>query len=55
VAFLIAQDVDEHFPYAVDKSDPDSWGVNYNWTIPLLMAAIKELKDEFDAYKAAHP
>jgi len=44
VAFLVAQDVDQHWPYAVDKSNPDSWGVNYNWIIPLHGAAIAELK-----------
>jgi hypothetical protein len=43
VAFLIAQDVDALFPYAVEKADPESWGVNYNWIIPLHGAAITEL------------
>jgi hypothetical protein len=43
VAFLIAQDVDALFPYAVEKADPESWGVNYNWIIPLHGAAIAEL------------
>ena len=43
VAFLIAQDVDKLFPYAVEKADPDSWGVNYNWITPLHGAAITEL------------
>ena len=43
VAFLIAQDVDKLFPYAVEKADPESWGVNYNWIIPLHGAAITEL------------
>jgi len=52
VAFLIAQDLDEHFPPAVDKSDPDSWGVNYNWTVPLMMAAIKELNAKVAALEA---
>jgi hypothetical protein len=27
----------------------------YTDTIPLLVAAIQELKAEFDAYKASHP
>ena len=32
--------------------NPDELGINYNWTIPLVMAAIKELKAELDATKA---
>jgi len=43
VAFLIAQDVDALFPYAVEKTDPEQMGVNYNWIIPLHGAAITEL------------
>ena len=43
VAFLIAQDVDRLFPYAVEKANPDEWGVNYNWITPLHGAAITEL------------
>ena len=43
VAFLIAQDVDKLFPYAVEKANPDEWGVNYNWITPLHGAAITEL------------
>jgi hypothetical protein len=27
----------------------------YDNIIPLLVAAVKELKAEFDAYKASHP
>jgi hypothetical protein len=54
-AFLIAQDVEAVFPEAIDKSDPDVMGLAYTDVIPLLVAAIKELKVEFDAYKAAHP
>ena len=44
VSFLVAQDVDQHWPCAVDKSNPEMWGVNYNWIIPLHGAAISELK-----------
>jgi hypothetical protein len=54
-AFLIAQDVEAVFPEAVDKSDPDVLGLAYTDVIPLLVAAIKELKAEFDSYKATHP
>jgi hypothetical protein len=52
VAFFIAQDMKEHFPQAFEDANPDAFGVNYNWTIPLLAAAIKELKAELDATKA---
>jgi hypothetical protein len=54
-AFLIAQDVQSVLPEAVDATNPDELGVSYTETIPLLVAAIKELKAEFDAYKATHP
>jgi hypothetical protein len=36
-------------------SDTEYLGVAYSDVIPLLVAAIKELKAEFDAYKASHP
>ena len=54
-SFLIAQDVQSVLPEAVDSSDPQRLGVAYSDVIPLLVAAIKELKAEFDAYKATHP
>ena len=54
-AFLIAQDVQAVLPEAVDATNPDKLGVQYTDVIPLLVAAIKELKAEFDAYKASHP
>jgi len=54
-AFLIAQDVQAVLPEAVDATNPDKLGVSYTDVIPLLVAAIKELKAEFDAYKASHP
>jgi hypothetical protein len=49
VAFFVAQDMKEHFPQAFEDANPDAFGVNYNWTIPLLAAAIKELKATVDA------
>ena len=59
VAFLIAQDVDALFPYAVEKTDPEQMGVNYNWIIPLhgaaiteLTALVKELNAKVDAQAA---
>lgn len=50
--FLIAQEVQAVLPEAVDSSNPDRLGLSYTDTIPLLVAAIKELKAEVDALKA---
>ena len=56
-SFLIAQDIQAVLPEAVDVMDDElgTLGLRYTDTIPLLVAAIQELKAEFDAYKAAHP
>jgi hypothetical protein len=59
-AFLIAQDVQAVLPEAVTTikqkdDDAEYLGLQYTDTIPLLVAAIKELKAEFDAYKLTHP
>jgi hypothetical protein len=54
-SFLIAQDVQAVFPEAVEASDPDKLGVQYTDMIPLLVAAIKELAADFQAYKSSHP
>jgi hypothetical protein len=53
-SFLIAQDVQAVLPEAV-FDEKGTLMLAYTDTIPLLVAAIKELKLEFDAYKAAHP
>jgi hypothetical protein len=53
--FLIAQDFLTALPEAVDQQNPDKLGLSYSDTIVLAFAAIKELKAEFDAYKATHP
>ena len=51
-SFLIAQDVQAVLPEAVDASDPDKLGVAYTDTIPLLVAAIKELTAKVTALEA---
>lgn len=42
-SFLIAQDVLEVFPEAVDTSDKDALSLRYSDIIPLLVASVKEL------------
>jgi len=51
-AFLIAQDVLKVLPEAVAQENPNRLGVQYTEVIPLLVAAIKELKSELDTVKA---
>jgi len=51
-SFLIAQDVQAVLPEAVSTDDPDALGVAYTDVIPLLVAAIKELKQDLDAANA---
>jgi hypothetical protein len=43
-SFLIAQDVQAVLPEAVDDTNPEKLGVRYTELIPLLVAAITELK-----------
>jgi len=50
-SFLIAQDVQAVLPEAVNATNPDELGVSYTEVIPLLVAAIKELKAEIDILK----
>ena len=57
--FLIAQDVEAVLPEAVTKStlkgdetNTEYLGVAYTEVIPLLVAAIKELKAEVDSLKS---
>jgi hypothetical protein len=51
-SFLIAQDVLKAFPEAVNKNvETGDLGVAYTDIIPLLVAAIKELKAEIDELK----
>jgi hypothetical protein len=51
-AFLIAQDLQNVLPEAVDASNPDALGVQYTEVIPLLVAAIQELSAKNDALEA---
>jgi hypothetical protein len=41
-SFLIAQDVLETFPEAVDTTNPDEYGLNYQDLIPVLVKAMQE-------------
>jgi hypothetical protein len=55
-SFLIAQDVQLVLPEAIsthknEGDDTDYLGVSYTDVIPLLVAAIKELKAEIDTLK----
>ena len=54
-SFLIAQDVQNVLPEAVTASDDEQQTLNLRYTevIPLLVAAIQELKADNDAMKAA--
>ncbi len=53
-SFLIAQDVQAVLPEAVKAQEDEqgTLGLAYTETIPLLVAAIKELKSELDVAKA---
>jgi hypothetical protein len=53
-SFLIAQDVQKVLPEAVSIADHETGtlGLGYTDVIPLLVAAIKELKAEIDLLKA---
>ncbi len=53
-SFLIAQDVQAVLPEAVNQQNDEigTLGIAYTETIPLLVAAIKELKAEVDSLKA---
>jgi hypothetical protein len=54
-SFLIAQDVQAVLPEAVSEDENGTLAIAYTEIIPLLVAAIKELKSDFDAYVASHP
>jgi hypothetical protein len=53
-SFLIAQDVQAALPEAIDvgEDEANTLSVKYTEVIPLLVAAIKELKAEVDSLKA---
>jgi hypothetical protein len=48
---LIAQEVEEVLPHAVDQRPSGFKGVDYEKIIPLLVECIKELKSEIDDLK----
>lgn len=50
--FLIAQDVQKVLPEAINTDQNGYLGLQYNDMIPLLVAAIKELKQSVDETKA---
>ena len=52
-SFLIAQDVQKVFPEALDIADDElkTLGIRYTEIIPLLVAAIQELKAEIEILK----
>jgi len=60
---FIAHELAEIIPSAVVGQKDDVWpdgtmkaqGVDSSYVVARLVAAIQELKQEFDAYKAAHP
>jgi hypothetical protein len=57
---FIAQEVEKVLPelvtyWKLSDDCEDAQSLNYEKIIPILTAAIKELKAEFDAYKASHP
>jgi trimeric autotransporter adhesin len=62
-SFLIAQDVQAVLPEAISNIKPDKdsedtteyLGLSYTDVIPLLVAAINEIKADFDTYKETHP
>ena len=50
--FLIAQDVLQVLPEAVDTSNPERYGLAYTEVIPLLVAALKESKARIETLEA---
>lgn len=54
-SFLIAQDVQKVLPEAVSDNNLDELQLRYAEVIPLLVAAIKELKHEIDELKGVTP
>lgn len=62
---LVAQEVEQVFPGLVEEfeiRDPETKevtgtekNVKMSILVPMLVKALQELKDEFDAYKASHP
>ena len=51
-AFLIAQDVQNVLPEAVNATNPDELRLSYTEVIPLLVAALKESKERIETLEA---
>jgi hypothetical protein len=43
-----AQEVAQHFPDVVDKTNPDSWMMNYSNMIPVLWQAVQDILNDQD-------
>jgi hypothetical protein len=52
---VIAQEVEAQYPEIVVTNEDGIKSVRYDRLVAPLIEAIKELKAEFDAYKASHP
>jgi hypothetical protein len=55
---FLAQEVlalEGSYPVIIDTEDPDKLRYKDSCMVAILAQAIKELKAEFDAYKASHP
>ena len=50
--FLIAQEVAEVIPEAVDQSNPEQLGMAYQDVVPLLVSALHDAKDRIEALEA---
>jgi hypothetical protein len=53
-AGILAQEVAEIIPEAIDKSCDDKWTANYNTLVGYLIESVKTLKSENDALKIDH-
>jgi hypothetical protein len=60
---FIAHELAQEFPFAVTgekdavdaEGNPKYQGIDTSFLVATVVAALQELKAEFDAYKASHP